>query len=169
MFTKKPDSAAALELARNTPPIPPPMPGASPLGRGGATQRPASQGGSLIGGDLVIIGNLISRGQVQVDGEVQGDIHANSVIVGEHARITGGVIAEEVIVRGTVMGSVRGKLVALQSTSKVEGDVYHQSLSIEQGAYFEGKSRRSEDPMAGVARPDMSGVNGAHPAAPQSA
>jgi len=33
----------------------------------------------------------------------------------------------------------------LQSTSQVEGDIFHQSLSIEQGALFEGKSRRTSD------------------------
>jgi cytoskeletal protein CcmA (bactofilin family) len=43
--------------------------------------------------------------------------------------------------------------VTLQAQSHVEGDIYHQSLAIEQGAYFEGKSRRSDDPMKeGVAQ-----------------
>jgi cytoskeletal protein CcmA (bactofilin family) len=37
--------------------------------------------------------------------------------------------------------------VMLQATSQVEGDIYHQSISIDQGAMFEGKSRRTkEDP-----------------------
>ena len=48
------------------------------------------------------------------------------------------------------MGSIRSKRVMLQSQSRVEGDIYHQSLAIEQGAYFEGKSRRSDDPTAGL-------------------
>ena len=58
-------------------------------------------------------------------------------------------------VRGHVMGSIRGKRVMLQATSHVEGDVFHQALAIEQGAFFEGKSRRSEDPTAGVPRPEV--------------
>ena len=58
-------------------------------------------------------------------------------------------------VRGTVHGSVRGNRVLLQSTSKVEGDVFHQQLGIEQGAFFEGKSRRVENPTAGVQRPEI--------------
>jgi cytoskeletal protein CcmA (bactofilin family) len=42
---------------------------------------------------------------------------------------------------------VYSRRVMLQTTSQVEGDIYHQSLSIEQGAMFEGKSRRTnEDP-----------------------
>ncbi|HXF55124.1 MAG TPA: polymer-forming cytoskeletal protein [Hyphomicrobiaceae bacterium] len=110
---------------------------------------------SVIGPDLTIMGNLVSRGEVQVEGEVQGDIHGTNVVIGERARITGGIVAEEVVVRGHVMGSIRGRKVLLQSTSHVEGDVFHQTLSIEQGAYFEGKSRRSEDPTADVARPEI--------------
>ena len=102
---------------------------------------------SVIGPDLVIHGNLSSKGQVQIDGEVQGDIHGTHIVVGEKARITGGIVSEEVVVRGHVMGSIRGKRVMLQAQSHVEGDIYHQALAIEQGAFFEGKSRRSEDPM----------------------
>jgi len=129
--------------------------GAQPQQQGRAAAQPAARTAdkssvSVIGSDLTIIGNLISKGEVQVDGEVQGDIHGSSIVVGERARITGGLIAEEITVRGQVMGTLRGNRVALQSSSKVEGDIYHQSLAIEQGAYFEGKSRRTEDPTAGM-------------------
>lgn len=110
---------------------------------------------SVIGPDLTIAGNLVSKGEVQVDGIVQGDIFGSHVIIGERATIAGGIVAEEIVIRGHVNGSVRGRRVMLQSTSHVEGDVYHQSLAIEQGAFFEGKSRRSDDPMAGVTRPDV--------------
>jgi cytoskeletal protein CcmA (bactofilin family) len=51
------------------------------------------------------------------------------------------------------VGSIRGLRVTLQAQSHVEGDIFHQSLAIEQGAYFEGKSRRSDDPMAEVQSP----------------
>jgi cytoskeletal protein CcmA (bactofilin family) len=164
MFTKKPDKEpSAFDLMRTTPPLPPsgPMPGATPtMGRNGA----ARGGESRIGSDLVILGNLISNGEIHVDGEVQGDIHGANIVVGETARITGGIVADEVIVRGTVMGSIRGKRVVLQSSSRVEGDIFHSQLAIEQGAFFEGKSRRMDDPTAGVSRPEVPvppGLNGA--------
>ncbi|MGE5266240.1 MAG: bactofilin family protein [Deltaproteobacteria bacterium] len=104
---------------------------------------------SVIGPELQITGNLVSRGEVQIDGEINGDVHGSHVVVGERATVTGGIVADEVVVRGHVMGSVRGKRVLLQSTCRVEGDVYHLTLAIEQGAYFEGKSRRTDDPTAG--------------------
>jgi cytoskeletal protein CcmA (bactofilin family) len=104
---------------------------------------------SVIGPELQITGSLVSRGEVQIDGEINGDVHGSHVVVGERATVTGGIVADEVVVRGHVMGSVRGKRVLLQSTCRVEGDVYHLTLAIEQGAYFEGKSRRTDDPTAG--------------------
>ena len=109
---------------------------------------------SIIGPELQVTGNLVSRGEIQIEGEINGDIHGSHVLVGERATVTGGIVADEVVVRGHVMGSVRGKRVLLQSTSRVEGDVYHLTLAIEQGAYFEGKSRRTQDPTAGFGLPE---------------
>jgi cytoskeletal protein CcmA (bactofilin family) len=113
-----------------------------------AAPRPTNGSASVIGVDLSITGNLESKGEVQIEGEVQGDIHAQRIVVGERARITGALIAEEIVIRGNVQGSVRGNAVTFQSSSRVEGDVFHKQLAIEQGAFFEGKSRRSEDPMS---------------------
>ena len=130
---------------------------ASPLGVRQTAQPFRSSGPastSVIGPDLIIHGNLMSKGEVQIEGEVQGDIHGTHIVVGEKARITGGIIAEECIIRGHVLGTVRGRRVLLQTTSHVEGDIYHQTVAIEQGAFFEGKSRRTDDPIAGISRPD---------------
>jgi cytoskeletal protein CcmA (bactofilin family) len=162
MFTKKPEKEpSAFDLARGVPPLPPsgPMPQAMPT----MARAAAKTGMSQIGSDLTVVGNLLSKGEVHIDGEIQGDVHAGNVVVGESARITGGLVADEVIVRGTVMGSIRGKRVVLQSSSKVEGDIFHSQLAIEQGAFFEGKSRRSDDPTAGVQRPDVPVPNGQTP------
>jgi cytoskeletal protein CcmA (bactofilin family) len=103
---------------------------------------------SIIGEDLMITGNVTSKGEIQVDGEIQGDVQCGSLLLGDKSQITGCVLAEDVVVRGRVLGSIRGLRVTLQAQSHVEGDIYHQSLAIEQGAYFEGKSRRTDDPLA---------------------
>jgi len=125
---------------------------------------------SVIGPDLIITGNLISKGEVQVDGTVQGDIHGSHIIVGPNANITGGIVAEEIVIRGHVSGSVRGKRVMLQASSQVDGDIYHNALSIEQGAMFEGKSRRTtEDPRAGATLSAPPAVMAAPPVAAPAA
>jgi cytoskeletal protein CcmA (bactofilin family) len=149
MFTKKPDSVTGLDANRGNGSMPPPLNGAAAPAPSRTYAAPTGNASSsVIGTDLTVLGNLQSKGEIQVEGIVQGDIQAARVIVGPGARITGGVVADDVVVQGTVMGSIRGNRVTLQSSSKVEGDVFHQSLAIEQGAFFEGKSRRSDDPTA---------------------
>jgi cytoskeletal protein CcmA (bactofilin family) len=48
--------------------------------------------------------------------------------------------ADDVVIRGRLIGSVKALRVTLQSNSHVEGDLTHQSLAIEQEAFFDGKS-----------------------------
>jgi cytoskeletal protein CcmA (bactofilin family) len=116
---------------------------------------------SIIGEDLTIRGNVTSKGEIQVDGEIEGDIRCGSLLLGDKSQVTGGVAAEDVIVRGHLVGSIRGLRITLQAQSHVEGDIFHQSLAIEQGAYFEGKSRRSDNPLAEtLAEIKASGANG---------
>ena len=148
-------SSSSGPLSSPTPAQPPagstmPKAGVAAAYRGAERMAP-----SIIGEDLTVTGNVLSKGEVQVDGQIQGDVHCSSLIVGEKAQITGGIVAEDVVVRGQVMGSIRGVRVTLQSSSHVEGDIFHQSLAIEQGAFFEGKSRRSEDPIASAPKIDM--------------
>ncbi len=134
----------------------------------GPSFRPgaAASNVSVIGQDLVIQGNLVSKGEVQIEGEVQGDIYGTHIVIGERAHVTGGVIAEECVIRGRLLGTVRGRRVLLQSSSHVEGDIYHQTMAIEQGAFFEGKSRRTDDPLAGLSRPGRADQADAQPPPP---
>jgi len=170
MFTKKPETTngGGMNLPMQPPiattsAVRPTQPAPSIATRGSRGLDKSTP--SIIGSDLTIMGNLISKGEIQVDGEVQGDINCLQLVVGEKAKITGGVVAEDVVVRGHVMGSIRGMRVTLQTSSHVEGDIYHQSLAIEQGAYFEGKSRRAEDPSQVTPKLDVPLANGKLPSA----
>ena len=100
---------------------------------------------STIGEDLTITGNVTSKGEIQLDGHVQGDIHCVALVLGESANVEGNVTADDVVIRGRLIGSVQALRVTLQSESHVEGDLTYQSLAIEQGAFFDGKSRPSEN------------------------
>ena len=111
------------------------------------TQASRKIGDSTIGEDLRITGNVSSKGEIHLDGEVHGDVSCVALVLGESATLEGNVTAEDVVIRGRLIGSVRGLRVTLQAMSHVEGDIYHQSLALEQGAFFEGRSSRTEDPM----------------------
>ena len=155
MFTKKPEPSGKVAKlggerpsggapdAKSSPFTDRPSPQPKPAGPAMGKMIP-----SIIGEDLTIEGNVSSKGEIQVDGQILGDVQCGSLLLGDKAQVNGSVVAEDVVIRGKVIGSIRGLRVTLQSQSHVEGDIHHQSLAIEQGAYFEGKSRRSDDPLA---------------------
>ncbi len=97
---------------------------------------------SIISADLRIVGDLHSKGEIQVDDTIEGDIHSKILLVGETARIKGETIAESVRVHGTVDGQIKANTVILSKTAHVSGDVLHEKLAIEQGAFLEGHCRR---------------------------
>ena len=101
---------------------------------------------SIINEDLLVIGNVKSPGRLHIDGEVLGAVQCDSLLLGGRASLLGDVTAEEVIVNGTLTGSIRARRVTLCSDCKVEGEIFHEHLTIEQGAYFEGVSRRTDNP-----------------------
>jgi cytoskeletal protein CcmA (bactofilin family) len=129
---------------------------------------------SIIGEDLTITGNIDCKGEIQVDGVIEGDIRCGSLLLNDKARVTGSVTAEDVVVRGHLAGSIRGLRITLQAQSHVEGDIFHQTFALEQGAHFDGRSRRSDNPLAEVEAPGGakgaadSGLNFASSSGPSS-
>ena len=125
---------------------------------------------SIISADLNIEGNLVSSGEIQVDGNVHGDIRCKVLIVGIKGQVVGEVNAQTIRMHGAIKGTVRAKSVFLASTARMAGDVEHESLAIEPGAYMEGHCKRitdsgSKTPMLEVRRPDSTTrlANGVQP------
>ncbi|MBB4312693.1 bactofilin family protein [Roseospira marina] len=97
---------------------------------------------SIVSADLTVTGDLVSAGEIQIDGRVEGDIKCASLIIGIAGAVTGEVSAQTVRMHGTVSGQVIAKSVFLASTARMVGDVTHESLAIEPGAFMEGHCRR---------------------------
>jgi cytoskeletal protein CcmA (bactofilin family) len=99
--------------------------------------------GTVIAKGLKIVGSVTAEGLVEVNGQIEGEMHCTSVIVSRGARVCGTIAAERVIVDGTVEGPIQGGDVILKSQAHVIGDIHHQSLSMESGAYFDGRSQQT--------------------------
>ncbi len=105
--------------------------------------------GSVIGSDLTILGDkiaIISQESLQIDGDIRSDVTGKQVTVGREGSVTGTISAETVEVNGGVRGAVKATSVLLNSSAQVEAEIYHQNLIIAEGAYFEGRVRRAENP-----------------------
>jgi cytoskeletal protein CcmA (bactofilin family) len=96
---------------------------------------------SVISKALKITGQLESTEDIHIEGEVEGDVRGVSVKVGQSARINGTVYGEEVELSGTVNGKIEARKVVLTSTAHMSGDVVHQDIRIDSGAYIDGHCR----------------------------
>ena len=99
---------------------------------------------SIISPDLTVTGNLVSSGDIQVDGRVDGDVDAANLTVGQHGTIEGTIRATSVHICGTISGEVHAQSVTLAATAHIQGNIVHESLAIEAGAYLDGHCRRRD-------------------------
>ena len=124
--------------------------GGRPLGATGSTPGQSvspgqSSGGtppSLLAPDLHVKGDLHSQGDLQIDGKVDGDIHSETLTVGRGALVNGSIYGGHVRIAGTVNGEITARTVELLSTARMTGDISHDSLSVEAGAYIQGTCKR---------------------------
>lgn len=108
--------------------------------RHGPPTRPAAP--SILSSDLKIEGDIVSQGELHISGSIKGDVVARKLTLGEGGSITGAVEADMAIIAGNLAGRLTATSVVLARSAHVVADVTHVSLSIEQGAVFEGFSRR---------------------------
>jgi cytoskeletal protein CcmA (bactofilin family) len=97
---------------------------------------------SIVSADLTIRGNMLGKGDVQVEGKVFGRIEAGYLVVAEGGEVEGDIVAKAVAISGTVRGSIKAGTVTLAATARVQGAVLHDVLAIEAGAQLEGECRR---------------------------
>jgi cytoskeletal protein CcmA (bactofilin family) len=95
---------------------------------------------SLIAQNVSLEGDLVSDGDVQLDGSVRGDLKLNHLTIGETGQVDGLITAETVEVRGRVSGAIAAKIVRLYATARVDGDITHAQIAIDAGAHFAGRS-----------------------------
>ena len=101
------------------------------------------QNTTVIAEGLKIVGSVTADGLVEVNGEVDGEMHCTSLVVARSAFVAGTIAAEHVVVDGKVEGPILGGDVVLKSQAHVVGDIACESVMIEKGAFIEGRLVRS--------------------------
>ena len=114
----------------------------------------ASSSPSLLGKEIKILGKISSTGALQLDGVLEGEIKASKLVIEKSAKVVGSVTSEDLVIKGRIIGPVFGKKVRFGASARVEGDTFHETIAIEDGAYYEGSIRRhsnvSETPSTAV-------------------
>lgn len=99
---------------------------------------------SVITHSMHVLGNIVSDGVIDFDGMIDGNIKCKTLTVRTNALVKGEIQAENVAIYGKVKGTIRAKSVQLFSSCQVEGVVMHETISIEDGAFLDGKCKRTD-------------------------
>ncbi|CAN1563781.1 CcmA Integral membrane protein CcmA involved in cell shape determination [Paracoccaceae bacterium] len=94
---------------------------------------------SVLGADLRITGEISSSGTVEIQGEIDGNITANGLIIGHEGRVKGSITASSVEIKGQFSGKVACESFTLRSTAVVKADITSTGIVIESGAQIEGR------------------------------
>ena len=98
-------------------------------------------GGALIGKSVVIKGQVFSREDLTIDGEVEGSVELpeHRLTVGPNGKVLAGITARELVVQGTIHGNVQtSDKLEIRKEAKLVGDIKTARIVIEDGAYFKG-------------------------------
>jgi cytoskeletal protein CcmA (bactofilin family) len=97
---------------------------------------------TIVGDGTRVAGQVSVKGTIRIDGIVEGDVHADWVVVGETGKILGNTLTRGMVVGGSVEGNIEAKeTVELMGKASMTGEIHAPKLSIAEGAVFDGRSR----------------------------
>jgi len=97
---------------------------------------------SFIGREVKITGNIGGTGNLHIDGTIEGDVAAASLILGNDGHVKGNIVVESAQIAGTVEGTVAAKSLVVEATARITGDLSYDAVSVASGAMVEGRVKR---------------------------
>jgi cytoskeletal protein CcmA (bactofilin family) len=94
---------------------------------------------SVIGPDIVITGSIKASSELHIEGRVEGDVDCGTLAQGADSQIFGSVTAESARLAGAIEGTVRAKLLTVERTARITGDVEYENITIENGGHIDGR------------------------------
>jgi cytoskeletal protein CcmA (bactofilin family) len=96
---------------------------------------------SRIGANISIVGEVITSGDLQVDGKIHGSIEClGSLVISAGAQVEGTIVSNSAMIKGNVIANIEVKdRIGIHSGAELVGDLTCVRLSIEDGADFRGR------------------------------
>ena len=110
----------------------------TPIGRFEPENRVSA---ATIGKAVKIVGQIFSKEDLYVDGEIEGTVEAleHKLTIGPHGAVHADIKAREVIALGNITGNVEASdKIEIHKEAKLVGDIRTARIIIEDGAYFKG-------------------------------
>ena len=94
----------------------------------------------MVGNETIINGDIQSKSDIRIDGILKGSVKTKGkLVVGSSGVVEGDVVCENADISGEIKAKITvSQLLSLKSTSKLNGDIVTNKLSIEPGASFSG-------------------------------
>ena len=120
-----------------------------------AAPAPSRPMAAVIGSSMTIKGEIRTREDLIVDGDVEGILESQSLLtVGPNGKVKANIKAREVVVFGSVRGNVEAsEKIAIRDHGKVIGDIKTCGISIDDGAYFKGSIDISRPEPSAATKP----------------
>ncbi|WMY95182.1 MAG: polymer-forming cytoskeletal protein [Arsenophonus sp.] len=99
---------------------------------------------TIICSETCFTGDIISDSDIFIDGKYIGNIFCkeNTVIITKNGMVTGSVLAKKIIIHGKIDGRVESNVIQIQLNGIIEGEIFSENLSIEDGGFFIGISKK---------------------------
>jgi cytoskeletal protein CcmA (bactofilin family) len=114
-------------------------------------------GNSLIGTGTTINGDIVSSGDVRIDGVLKGNIRGSArILIGQDGQVEGDIEG----LNADVMGKVHGKIVVkellnLRANAVIKGDIRAGKLQIEPTVVFNGQCQMGEASVVEMAKDEF--------------
>ncbi|HSH36279.1 polymer-forming cytoskeletal protein [Schnuerera sp.] len=101
---------------------------------------------SLIGENIKLTGKIEGKGNLRIDGIIEGDIvYEGDVIIGETGKVQGNIHCRDISLAGTVEGNIKAKeKLTLHTTGKLMGDAEVANLIVHEDAFFQGSCKMTD-------------------------
>ena len=95
---------------------------------------------SIIGPGMRLVGDIETEGTVRIEGAVEGNVRAGkAVVIGKDGCVEGTIVTQDAVISGRLTGTLTAESrLELQSTSRIDGDVYARRMQLEEGAVLNG-------------------------------
>ena len=104
----------------------------------------------------IISENTRLKGDIIIDGQVEGDISCDELIIGIKGAVVGSVNANNLQLYGILNGKAVADNLFIAKSAKLIGDASHNTIAIEPGAYVDGHCMRIGAPIpAEQGKPDL--------------
>ena len=101
---------------------------------------------SILANSFSLKGSISCKGELQIDGRINGNLNGEKVILGSESIMDGTLIADEIIISGKFKGKIKGKSIRLEAGASVDAEITYEILAIEDGSSVNGIVKKIESP-----------------------